>query len=246
MTWWSHHSLGLLLSNVILFSKMCHKSPSLHLANQHLTTHHMKDCIFIAISYSKLLQHYTGPLLACQTRVVPRTRRRSMPSRTLQTTTGIHVPQAMILAGFFKKDVTNEIVCQMVRRCYQQAQITVQVIINSAVIGDKPSLSDLTNNDDVQSPMSATSGSTNPKPQCKQIRLTSCSKQQQRVDDLEIKTHKLDAHKAAMHLYNTEQQKPNSMLSILQVWAFNNCWVLLSPWYCCTKSSKCADCWFHQ
>ena len=38
----------------------------------------MKDCIFIAIYYSKLFQHYTGPLPTCQ-RIVQRTRRRSMP-----------------------------------------------------------------------------------------------------------------------------------------------------------------------
>ena len=45
--------------------------------------------------------------------------------RLLQTTTGVRVPQAMILAGFAKKDVANEIVRQMVRRPgYQQAIIT--------------------------------------------------------------------------------------------------------------------------
>ena len=44
--------------------------------------------------------------------------------RFLQTTTGVKVPQAMILAGFAKKDVANEIVRQMVRRRYQQAIIT--------------------------------------------------------------------------------------------------------------------------
>ena len=44
--------------------------------------------------------------------------------RFLQTTTGVKVPQAMIVAGFAKKDVANEIVRQMVRRRYQQAIIT--------------------------------------------------------------------------------------------------------------------------
>ena len=44
--------------------------------------------------------------------------------RFLQTTTGVKVPQAMILAGFAKKDVANEIVRQMVRRRHQQAIIT--------------------------------------------------------------------------------------------------------------------------
>ncbi len=36
--------------------------------------------------------------------------------RVLETTTGIKVPWAMILAGFSKSDIANEIVCQQVRR----------------------------------------------------------------------------------------------------------------------------------
>jgi hypothetical protein len=70
--------------------------------------------------------------------------------RFLQTTIGVKVPQAMIVAGFSKKDVANEIVRQMIRRRYQHAQSD----INNVVVGDEPSLSDLTN-DDVQSPLSA-------------------------------------------------------------------------------------------
>jgi hypothetical protein len=66
----------------------------------------------------------------------------------------------MILAGFSKKDISNEIVRQMVRRCYQKTLINSGAIINNVVIGDEPSISDLTNND-VQSPTSASSsGST--------------------------------------------------------------------------------------
>ena len=36
--------------------------------------------------------------------------------RILGTTTGLKVPQAMILAGFPKKDTTNETVRRMIRR----------------------------------------------------------------------------------------------------------------------------------
>jgi hypothetical protein len=118
--------------------------------------------------------------------------------RFLQTTTGVKVPQAMIVARFLKADTSNEIMRQMIRRRYQQAINNTPAMINNVVIGDKPSISDLTN-DDVQSPKSASSsGSTNPKPKCKLIRLTSRAKQQQRVDDLKIKTHKSEANKAAM------------------------------------------------
>jgi len=118
----------------------------------------------------------------------------------------------MILAGFSKNDVANEIVRQMVWRRYQQARINV------VVINDAPSLSDFTN-DNVQSTtttsttttLTTTSESTTPKPKCKQIRLTAKDKQQQRVDNLRVRKHKSDAHKAAVRLYNAEQQKPNGM-----------------------------------
>ena len=36
--------------------------------------------------------------------------------RVLQTTTGVNVPMAMILAGFSKSDIADEIVRQQVRR----------------------------------------------------------------------------------------------------------------------------------
>jgi hypothetical protein len=96
--------------------------------------------------------------------------------RLLQTTSGVRVPQAMILAGFPKKDVANKILRQMVQCRYQQTLINAGAITNNVVIGDKSSFSDLTKNEDViqlpTSPVSS-SGSTNPKPKCKQIRLTS-------------------------------------------------------------------------
>ena len=133
--------------------------------------------------------------------------------RLLQTTTGVKVPQIMILAGFSKKDAADEIMRNVIRRRYKQAQSN----INNVVISDEPSLSDLTN-DDVQSPSSASSGITKPLPKCKQIRLTARAKQQQRIDDIKIKEHKAEAHKAAMRLYHAEKQKPNG-LSLRQVQA---------------------------
>lgn len=66
--------------------------------------------------------------------------------RFLLTTIGVKVPQAMIVAGFSKKDVANEIMRQVIRRRYSESNM------NNVVIGDDPSLSDLTN-DDVQSPI---------------------------------------------------------------------------------------------
>ena len=39
--------------------------------------------------------------------------------RILNTTTGVNVPWAMILAGFPKKDIANETVRRMIRRCLE-------------------------------------------------------------------------------------------------------------------------------
>jgi hypothetical protein len=88
--------------------------------------------------------------------------------RLLQTTTGVRVPQVMILAGFSKKDVANKIVRQMVGRRYQQTLINArtrpQTLTDDVVIGDESSLSDLTFNDeDVQSPPTTTSSFQTPK-----------------------------------------------------------------------------------
>ena len=52
--------------------------------------------------------------------------------QTLQTTTGVRVPQGMILAGLS----ADETLPQMVQSRYQQAKITPRVIINNVVIGD--------------------------------------------------------------------------------------------------------------
>ncbi len=44
------------------------------------------------------------------------------PVRILKTTTGLRIPQAMILAGFLKSNAANKIVRQAVRRCKQQLE----------------------------------------------------------------------------------------------------------------------------
>ncbi len=66
--------------------------------------------------------------------------------RILQTTTGVKVPQAMILAGFSKSDDASKTVRQAVRRCLQQKQGIVRTgqpaPTNGGVIviSNKPSL----------------------------------------------------------------------------------------------------------
>ena len=44
--------------------------------------------------------------------------------RILVTTTGVKVPQAMILAGFSKQDIVNKTIRQMIHRCFKAKQTT--------------------------------------------------------------------------------------------------------------------------
>jgi hypothetical protein len=50
-----------------------------------------------------------------------------------------------------------------------------------------------------------------PKPKRKQIGPTASAVQQKRVNNLKAKRHKSNAHKAAVRLYNVEEQKPNGL-----------------------------------
>jgi len=135
--------------------------------------------------------------------------------RILGTTTGLNVPQAMILAGFPKKDTNNEIVHHMIhcrlkdleakRRTPRRDAPTDDVRITANGLA----VSALTGGDD-------DTGPTHPKPKRKQIWSTTSTIQQRRIDNLAAKRHKSDAHKAAVHLFNAEKQKPDGM-SIRQV-----------------------------
>ena len=143
--------------------------------------------------------------------------------RVLQTTTGVKVLWAMILAvaGFLKSDSANEIVHQQVGRRLalmggvdnNQREV---VFVN---VGNTSSLSDLTSDSDASPPTTSASSSsapTNPKPKRKQIRPTASAVQQWRIDNLAAKKHKSDAHKVAIHLFDAEKKKPDGM-SIRQV-----------------------------
>ena len=147
--------------------------------------------------------------------------------RILNTTTGVNVPWAMILAGYTKKDTTDETVRRMIRRhlgALETKQRTprcdaptfeVQITANNSV------LSPLTGGDDNDTTASTTGttktmGPTHPKPKRKQIRPNASAIQQSRIDDLAAKRHKSDVHKAAVSLFNVEKQKPDGM-SIRQV-----------------------------
>jgi hypothetical protein len=147
--------------------------------------------------------------------------------RILNTTTGVNVSWAMILAGFSKKDTTDDTVRRMIRRHLEALEakqrtprrdaptVDVQITANNSV------LSPLTGGDDNDPTASTagttkTTGPTHPKPKRKQIRPTASAIQQSRIDDLVAKRHKSDAHKAAVRLFNAEKQKPDGM-SIRQV-----------------------------
>jgi hypothetical protein len=99
----------------------------------------------------------------------------------LNTTTGVNVPQAMILARFPKKDTTNEIVCRMIHRhlgALEAKQMTpcrdaptvkeVQIVTNNDA--DLSPLTGKDNDPTASATMTTmTMGPTHPKPKWKHI-----------------------------------------------------------------------------
>jgi hypothetical protein len=146
--------------------------------------------------------------------------------RILNTTTGVNVPMAMILAGFPKKETTNETVRQMIHHrleaVLQAKQSTPPAAAVRIITSDSTDLSPLTGEDDdpplttMSTTTTTTTGPTHPKPKRKQIRSTASAIQQRRVDHIAAKRHKSDVHKAAVRLFYSEKQKPDGM-SIRQV-----------------------------
>ncbi len=94
--------------------------------------------------------------------------------RILETTTSVKVPQAMILSGFSKQDITNKTVHQMIRRYFEAKQMMhcrdltirdIEVATNSSDI------SPLTGNNEHTTTM-LTAAAMHPNPKRKQIRAT--------------------------------------------------------------------------
>ncbi len=131
--------------------------------------------------------------------------------RTLDTTTGLNVPKAMLLAGFSKKDIANQTFRRMIHCRVQAKKATPHRILPALTIDTVDPVA----NGSVISPltmsMKALSVATNPKPKRKQVRPTSAAIQQIRIDNLAAKRHKSNAHKAAVRLFHTEKQKPKGM-----------------------------------
>ena len=94
--------------------------------------------------------------------------------RILNTTTGVIVPLAMILAGFPKKDIANETIRRMICRCLEALEAKQRPLL--VVTNNDVGLSTLTGEDDDPT-ASATATTTttgpaqHPKPKRKQIRL---------------------------------------------------------------------------
>ena len=121
--------------------------------------------------------------------------------RILSTTTGVIVPQAMILAGFPKKDIANETVRRTIRRRLEALEAKQRPLLVVVVTNNDADLSTLTGEDDDPTASATTPTTTtglvqqHPKPKQKQIRHTARAIQQSRVDNLATKRHKSDAHK---------------------------------------------------
>jgi hypothetical protein len=131
----------------------------------------------------------------------------------LQTTTGVKILQAIILAGFLKLDIVSKTVHQAgVRHRLQQklskARTGQLAPTNEGaiILSNKLLLSDLIGDNDASPTLAMMSSEpTIPKPKRKQIRPTASAIQQRHIDDLKAKRHKLDMHKAALHLYNAKR-----------------------------------------
>ena len=91
--------------------------------------------------------------------------------RILNTTTGVIVPQAMILAGFPKKDIANETVRRMIRRRLEALEAKQKLLLVVVVTNNDADLSTLTGEDDdptaSATTTTTTTGPTHPKPKRK-------------------------------------------------------------------------------
>ena len=130
--------------------------------------------------------------------------------RILNTTTGVIVSQAMILAGFPKKDIANETVRRVIRRRLEALEAKQRPLMVVVVTNNDADLSTLTGEEDTTT-TTTTGPAQHPKPKRKQIRRTARAIQQSRVNNLAAKRHKSDEHKAAVRLFNAEKQKPDGM-----------------------------------
>ncbi len=129
----------------------------------------------------------------------------------------------MILVGFPKKDIANETVRRMIR-CRLEAleakqmtphRDTPTVKKEPIVTINNADLSPLTGEDDnptaSATTTTTTTGPTHPKPKRKQIWPSMSAVQQRRANNLAVKRHKSDAHKAAVRLFKAEKEKPDGM-----------------------------------
>ncbi len=95
--------------------------------------------------------------------------------RTLDTTTGLNVPKAMLLAGFSKKDIANKTFRRMIHRHVQAKKATPHRISQALTIDAVDTVADGTVISPLTTSTNALSVATNPKPKRKQIRPTSAA-----------------------------------------------------------------------
>ena len=79
--------------------------------------------------------------------------------RILNTTTGVNVPQAMILAGFTKKDIANETVRRIIRRRLEALEAK-HMRPRRVVTNNDADLSTLTGEDDEPTASATTTTTT--------------------------------------------------------------------------------------
>ena len=125
--------------------------------------------------------------------------------RILETTIGVKVPQAMILAGFSKQDIANKTIHRMILCRFKAKQTTLcrdVTIRDIEVAANVSAISSLTGDNEhtttTLTTTTLTAAPAHPKPKRKQVRVMASAVQQRRIDDQALKKHKSDAHKAAV------------------------------------------------
>ena len=109
--------------------------------------------------------------------------------RILETTTGVKVPQAMILAGFSKQDIANKTIRRMILRRFKAKQTTLcrdVTIRDIEVAANVSAISSLTGDDEhtptTLTTTTLTAAPAHPKPKRKQVRTMMATGNGRRLD----------------------------------------------------------------
>ena len=128
------------------------------------------------------------------------------------------VPEAMILARFFQKDMADDSLRWLIMWCLSGgAKGSIEWDSSQTSSTLSPLTADTDNEPAASAGVSMTVEDHIQPPKHEQKRMTVSDVQQKQVGDLKHKKHKSDAHKKAVQLYDKERGKSNEGMSPRQV-----------------------------